>query len=822
MLRGRAQDDGEKRDESLLPDRLIHFDPEDSEKDTEDAPETVFGTYYKAISSDKDNMEETILFSSDGSEDTEVSDEPITPESIMPEYSPVVFEKDGSEDQNVMDESFPLFLSFKANDSAKTVSEAIRDRAVKPDAVNEDSADSNINDYDHVVSEEVASSEPEVIFNDAMPDDGLVFPEFDAPNSQDLTNFNPSITEDYSNEITDPFDIALEDLDVPVFKPFIPASEDNTRQTYDIPEVFDKASDTANQEARSSDAAAESVFSEEEPTVDDVESEPSDTMDMPAFVPFQSDESLKQERSELFGTDKTTDENEPEEVSSPEIIEIPDDRENMTTSSEESSFSEIPETIEAADSSYDSNLSDPDRSAEHDEAQAFETRESPVMVIEEHPSSDELVANIKDDPESFAVFTDITGQSSFDTSTTGKSELDGDTNPSVDEVIPGTSRFFDDFDFSDEIETPKSDAQNNETANMLLNSEVSAPIKESPEDKKSSSNKSAPVASQRPPRFSDREDNVASVLRDEGMNVFESTATPRKSNSSAPVRSSPEVKERPGRQYSEKKSDSSSKSAPVKGVQPLTNLDRPGSKYMAAQQMGTVTPHKPGDRMSSRRTAEYLPLIILLLIIVVSVIVISLWNFLDLGTVFKGLFGNTGDGSKASTYQSQPTVSTVVTDSAPTSDASMMTEAPTPTPTSTPTPSPSPSPSPSPTPSPTPSPSPTPGAVTRFRTKLLNASIEGDLAYFDWQFENTGSNDSTLKDSILRVTVTYTAPVTFDRIECSAFIFEKKEGTNNVFIGTPTSTELIKKDEKFIVDMSAYADGKKISTFSVKYFVEYN
>ncbi len=327
----------------------------------------------------------------------------------------------------------------------------------------------------------------------------------------------------------------------------------------------------------------------------------------------------------------------------------------------------------------------------------------------------------------------------------------------------------------------------------------------------------------------EHDDSLAAVLRDEGINVFADNNRETKPNN-PPARSRVEAKERPGRQYSGKKEDPSAKSAPVKGVQPLNNLDRPGSKYTAAQQMGTITPQKERYRVSKKKAAEYLPLVIIVVLIVLSIVFYFVWTSFNLGDVFSGLFGKSGNDQGVVTYPettlvSEPSVTTIepAVSTAAATESVDPTPTNTPTPTSTPTPTPSPTATPTPTSTPTPSPSPTPGVVTRFLSKIINGETDGSIAKFDLQLENTGGKDSTLYDSIKRITLSYNASVTFDTVESSGFTFVKKEGSKNTFIGTPTSMELIKSGDVVLVDISATTSSPSVGSFKIdSYYIEYN
>jgi hypothetical protein len=104
----------------------------------------------------------------------------------------------------------------------------------------------------------------------------------------------------------------------------------------------------------------------------------------------------------------------------------------------------------------------------------------------------------------------------------------------------------------------------------------------------------------------------------------------------------------------------------------------------------------------------------------------------------------------------------------------------------------------------------------------LNGSSDGATAYFDLRFENSGSYDSSLVDSLKQITITYESSQTIEEVTSSYFTFVKKEGSTNVFIGTPTSTAIILQDEFVLVDITGVTAGAKVGSFTIKYFIEYN
>ncbi|NLO62626.1 MAG: hypothetical protein GX099_04255, partial [Clostridiaceae bacterium] len=284
MLRGRNGDDKE-RDESLMPDRLIHFEPEEQSDGPEDESGSVFGTYYKTIASEP-TASESILFSSDAPEDDEANE--VTPDQIAPEYSPVVYQDEITDSKETVDASFPLFLSFKASDSAKSVSEVLRDKSSRNDypdpdnltEISEDSAFDNDSVTVESISSEAGHTGPDVASN-----------KYTEPEVMNETPFNHNELSDY-----DPFDIALEDLNVPVFKPLQNTGPADHTDSYDIPEVFGSRPEESipDRELQSEDILHpetkqyDNQYDDTEPNTNDIDL--NESAGMTAFVPLFGDE----------------------------------------------------------------------------------------------------------------------------------------------------------------------------------------------------------------------------------------------------------------------------------------------------------------------------------------------------------------------------------------------------------------------------------------------------------------------------------------------------------------------------------------------------
>ena len=797
MLRGKQP--GE--DESRIPERLIHYQPEDTENDPQDDSSSVFGTYYKSMAS-SDDEKETVLFSKDESEnDSEnvaPANEDASPDSIDPEYSPVMYTKDEDELHDIADASFPIFLSFKASDSAKTVSEALRDRATRTSSSDDISNDTKHNQDDTLPDDDFDNQE-----NHGEAELTREFVDSSVPdeiNTSSRSDNDPISVDEFAQISDDPFDIELEDLNVPLFKPIQPQSGGS----YDIPEVFDDVSHEKD-ESKTPDSSSQSV---DNITVGEIRDNFTDLEQGIEFIPSEESE-LGQETTVGSDVNPETDpvmdlvsepitDVEPESV--PETENVPSFEpdpvmdlvsEPITDVEPES----VPETENIPSFEPDSDMDLVSEPITDVETESVPEEENAPLSEHEPVADPEPILEAEPNPE--PIF---------------KIDPEPESNPTeIPEERPSLSRgnsgkkFFDDFDDSD---NPSDEAP---VIDTLRESRV-------PESGKA-------AAPERSEGLKTRDDSVASVLRDDGINVFSKNASPEKpkSESTPPPRQRVEIKERPGRQYSDSKNEKPPKIAPVKGVQPLTNLDRPGSKYTAAQQMGTTSPQKQQYRMSRKKAAEYLPLIIILVLIVLSILFYWLWNQFHLGVVFSDLFGNTGNQSAVSSFEPPITDASSETISEPTDTDTSSSVIPTPTvaPTATPTPSPTPSPTPTPSPSPTPVPSPTPGVATRFDYEILNGSRTGPVAYFDLKFRNTGTQESSLYDSIEKITISYTTSSTIEKVESSCFVFVKKEGAKNVFIGTPISMDKIKKGESILADISASTAGEDVASFKIKYQVTY-
>lgn len=711
MLRGRISGDDDEKDVNSPPDRLIHFEPEDSSSDSSQEDRTVFGTYYKNIASDESDNVGSKLFGKKtvdnfGNPNSNIENTSV-PENV--ESSAVKFQPDEPINEDLSDSSFPLFVSFKANDPAKTVSEALRDKGI-PDT-------------------DEPAKEDEVVQSNEFP---------------------PNVPEEFIDSSVDPFDIPFDDLSVPIFKPIIAKPTEENTASYDIPKVFENDNvSVPTTEVTPADELSDTplLF-----PLSDIPEEPKTIVDVNLYEGTVLTDSSQNDKSDTAS----------------DVF--------AKSRGKKSGFSLFPELndISSTSESEQSYLTPSDDRSVDASLPVFD--KTPVSEI----VSDNLAENQIDEPLIFtpsATSLNMAGDLSNDL-TQGKSiDL-----PVINESIPDPS----------------------ETAEV----DVSPVIKT---------------------RGSSRvkNDSVASVLKDDGFAVFKEVNN--NDNESSPKDDAQNIvlTERPGRNYSPKEINSTV-SPSQKGVQANSISDRMPNRYTAAQQMGTVAP-LPQRAHKKRRSGIPIALIIIIIIVILLVGFWFAWMQFDLGSVFANMFGSKKE-PQVSTFQTQSTASA---SSSASSDNSTETSETTVPPTATPTPTPSPTPTTAPTETTVETTAETtvettaattvaPGEPTKFVTKVLNGSSDGATAYFDLQFENTGAHDSSLVDSIKQITITFESSKTIEEVTSSFFTFVKKEGTTNVFIGTPTSTAIIMQDDIVLVDITGVTSGDNVGKFTVKYYVEYN
>jgi len=278
----------------------------------------------------------------------------------------------------------------------------------------------------------------------------------------------------------------------------------------------------------------------------------------------------------------------------------------------------------------------------------------------------------------------------------------------------------------------------------------------------------------------------------------------------------------------------------------LTATARPGTRYTAAQQMGKVAPPLPQNFTKTKKPERqnHKPLLIFLLIVACLILAFSAWYFLDLSDVFFGTgkeASNTTAIAAATTRETthkttatptaKPTAAPTTTPTAkptatPTAKPTATpTAKPTATPTAKPTATPTAKPTATPTAKPTNTPSPTPAAVSAqipsgFSTKITDGHASADTASFIIQFTNSGGNDVSLLDGVESITIIYNSSVTIIEVTSDDFVFTAKENSNNTFIGTPVSTDVIAYKDTRPVTIYAKSDGAVIGNYSIKYSIQ--
>lgn len=760
MLRGRFSGENDDKNDNSPPDRLIHFEPEEGSSDSSQENGSVFGTYYKNIASDNSENDGSKLFGkkpSDnfGNPNTD-NDESVTDDVKVP--SAVTFQADDVIDEDLSESSFPLFLSFKANDPAKSISEALREKTNPP----VDEIDERID----LVQEEVTATDSEDILAD-----------------------------EFIDSMNDPFDIPLDELDVPIFKPLesIPVEENST--TYDIPKVFenDPVPEEPTKPSVSDSSASGNLFF---PLSDDF-FEPDPLLENEINKASDLSESSDGNQS-VFGTNKDS------EFSgkSSGFSFIPSMNDNPETPVSDA-FSTIQDTVQPIDDTLPV-IEEPLPVIE----EPLPVAEEPLPVIEEPlPVIQEPLTVID---EQLPVVDDLT-----------VSDMVSETQ-SVDliEDAPIFAPVSEPFEpIADVNNEPISNIDGTLFRSKSFLSDFSTPEVTQKPDEIITESTPPPTLRTRGPSARVRNETVAAVLKDDGYAVFKEVNTSDNASGKSKEVSNSILTERPGKNYSSKQV-SSTVSPSQKGNQTSMNLDPTASKYTAAQQMGTVAPlPQRYHKKSKRSAAPYVPIILLIIVIILFIGLWQAWSYFDLGKVFNNLFGASSE-PKVSTFQTTSSTTSASSDTSDTTAPSETTAAPTPT--STPTPSPTPTTEPTETTPTTTAPTTVIyGDPTKFVTKILNGSSDGNTAYFDIRFENSGSYDSSLVDSLTQITITYESTKTIEEVTSSYFTFVKKEGSTNVFIGTPTSTEIILQDDFVLVDITGVTAGSTVGSFSIKYFIEY-
>jgi len=804
MLRGSFNSDNDPNQ-----DRLIHSNNDEDwgTDDEEVESSSVFSTFYKKTLSKKSDdtpklfsaiSDEDVTSETDANNDSDSNSSalrsiPYTAGDEAPDSSSSEGDKELSEES-----AFPLFISFKANDPNRSISDALREKKDELQPL-EDQSD--------------------VLEDDFLDDYHYEMPEIEIPSIQ-AGNSNSGYS-DFDDDFDDPFNIPLDDISVPIFKP---VSQDSIIEAATQEEMMINADpdlsvpDTQNlpteEPSAEDDLILDDVILDSTPLSDDIDT--SFAIDNSntnlGFVPGNDSESTSSDSADFsedpVATPSLSDNEKPEvEVNNVDSI-VSDDTMSSPMPVEETT---------------DQNLFDN------------------ALYVDSFMDDDSLTAEPQETDDS-EFYTDVIAEDNT------VETLPESSNSYLDNSL--LSGFQNDDEFDNANESPEN------ISNSLItdDAESQTPVNESA-DSLSQDAISKPIST-------DTEDiPVAEALQDEGFPVFKVAKSHADEDRGAtldipdisPLTTQLEPTERPGRNYSsrsEKKAEaransssttssattaSERRSTAASRAERATTSDstsRPGtSRYSAAQQMGTVAPLPPRISKKKKRSFNYKALLIFLLIVSLIVVIWQLWRFLDLGTFFKNSFSG-GKETISSTYQpvdsssaSTPTTEDSVV--APTSETTTVAPTPVPTKEATPTPAPTatPTPSPSPTPTPVPTPSPTPSVtleITRFSTYVSDGKTDNTIAFFNLNFDNSGGKESSFNASIKQFTLTYDTSVTITDVQSDYFTFVPKEGSKNVFIATPNSDEIIPKKGDVEVGITATSSGDKVGSFKVVYYIEYN
>lgn len=258
----------------------------------------------------------------------------------------------------------------------------------------------------------------------------------------------------------------------------------------------------------------------------------------------------------------------------------------------------------------------------------------------------------------------------------------------------------------------------------------------------------------------------------------------------------------------------------------VVNSPRSTHRYSAAQQMGTITPVTQTSKHKNRHSAvsspkeqSFKPILILLLAIFLIVGLLYAWEYFDLGSAF---IKDKDTETSASTFVTRESTTDSVTEATTEPTTQATTEATT-EPTTEATTEPTTEATTEATTEPTETTSTgSPAEIhTAFRTSITNATASGVNCSFDIKFENTGSNDASLYDSVDQMTIQFSTTATITEVTSSYFTFTPKEGSRNTFIATPISHDVIARGETIYVDIAAVGDSN-VGSFRIEsYFIEY-
>lgn len=197
-------DENHSEAKNILRKRILEEKRSLGQPENPDSSEKKSGSVFQSFQNNPQNDNISLLRSDE--DPAEPSDSIVSADS-----------SDAEDPVDAGDAAFPLFLSFKANDSMQTVSEGVREKY-------SDRSDNTMNAS--------ADSDSSSLHNDMQ--------------SQDT---DPS---DHSGNMSEQSDAMYSEIGIPIFKSFDSTYEESLEPTYDIPQVF------SNNENRSDPSSSKS------------------------------------------------------------------------------------------------------------------------------------------------------------------------------------------------------------------------------------------------------------------------------------------------------------------------------------------------------------------------------------------------------------------------------------------------------------------------------------------------------------------------------------------------------------------------------------
>lgn len=354
-------------------------------------------------------------------------------------------------------------------------------------------------------------------------------------------------------------------------------------------------------------------------------------------------------------------------------------------------------------------------------------------------------------------------------------------------------------------------------------------------------------------------------------NATEVTVSPTSSNlrPGSSLGSKAEEKPAENRSASVAKKETAPAASTANSQRPGAAMSRPGAvsgmsssaqiaktqhhTYTAASQRGSITPVEQQGHSNEKKRSVIKPLVFVCIGLLCLGALVFCWFHFDLGKSLK----SGGKKSEATTYSEvetteskQTKVITVSDDSSETTEeptttttteatTTTTTEEPTTTTTEEPTTTTTEEPTTTTTEEPTTTTTteatttetkeptnitvvPSEYPVTSFSYKITNAKVSGSNCSFDLKLSNSGSKTSSLNASIKSITIKFNTSVTITDVTCTNFTVVPKEGKKNTFVLYPNSDEAIEKSGSIIASIEG-AGTSHISTFTITgVYIEYN